>query len=91
MTSTTGTSTLIIPRTSCVNYLLVTYAPVISTDKGYHEQLMVVGVTNAGFDPAHQIVKCDPCHGKYMACCLLYSGDVVPINANASIASIKNK
>ena len=23
-------------------------------------------------------VKCDPRHGKYMAVCLLYRGDVVP-------------
>merc|ERR1711977_765902 len=23
-------------------------------------------------------VKCDPRHGKYMACCLMYRGDVVP-------------
>ncbi|ODM99710.1 Tubulin alpha-8 chain [Orchesella cincta] len=24
------------------------------------------------------MVKCDPRHGKYMACCMLYRGDVVP-------------
>ncbi|XP_034040651.1 tubulin alpha chain [Thalassophryne amazonica] len=24
------------------------------------------------------MMKCDPRHGKYMACCLLYRGDVVP-------------
>lgn len=24
------------------------------------------------------MVKCDPRNGKYMACCLLYRGDVVP-------------
>merc|ERR1712037_345250 len=29
-------------------------------------------------EPADQMVKCDPRHGKYMACCLLYRGDVVP-------------
>lgn len=36
-------------------------------------------------------VKCDPRQGKYMACCLLYRGDVVPKDCNAAIASIKTK
>ena len=35
------------------------------------------------------MVKCDPRHGKYMACCLLYCGDVVPKDVNAAIATIK--
>merc|ERR1712110_742294 len=38
-----------------------------------------------------QMVKCDPRHGKYMACCLLYRGDVVPKDVNAAIATIKTK
>ena len=35
------------------------------------------------------MVRCDPRHGRYMAVCLLYRGDVVPKDVNASIASIK--
>ena len=38
-----------------------------------------------------QMVKCDPRHGKYMACCMLYRGDVVPKDVNAAIATIKTK
>ncbi|XP_010841517.1 PREDICTED: tubulin alpha chain-like [Bison bison bison] len=37
------------------------------------------------------MVKCDPRHGKYMACCLLYRGDVVPKDVSAAIATIKTK
>ena len=37
------------------------------------------------------MVKCDPRHGKYMACCLLYRGDVVPKDVNVAIANIKTK
>ena len=37
------------------------------------------------------MVKCDPKQGKYMACCLLYRGDVVPKDVNAAIANIKMK
>ena len=32
-----------------------------------------------------------PRHGKYMACCMLYRGDVVPKDVNAAIATIKTK
>ena len=37
------------------------------------------------------MVKCDPRHGKYMSCCLLYWGDIVPKDVSAAIANIKTK
>jgi len=37
------------------------------------------------------MAKCDPRHGKYMACCLMYRGDVVPKDVNAAVANIKTK
>jgi len=74
-----------------IHFVLSAFAPIISAEKAYHEQLSVAEITNSVFEPATQMVKCDPRHGKYMACCLMYRGDVVPKDVNASIATIKTK
>jgi hypothetical protein len=37
---------------------------VFLAEKAYHEQLTVAEITNAVFEPANQMVKCDPRHGK---------------------------
>jgi tubulin alpha len=57
----------------------------------YHNTMAVDTITQTCFEPGNQMVVCDPTKGKYMAVCLLYRGDVVPKDVNASIASIKTK
>jgi len=74
-----------------IHFMLASYAPVLSKDKAYHESLDVKDLTTAVFDPANMMAKCDPRHGKYMACCLMYRGDVVPKDVNAAVSVIKNK
>ena len=49
------------------------------------------GDRTSAFEPASMMAKCDPRHGKYMACCLMYRGDVVPKDVNAAVASIKTR
>ncbi|KAL5147658.1 Tubulin alpha-2 chain [Glycine soja] len=74
-----------------IHFMLSSYAPIIFAAKFYHEQLWVPKITNAVFKLASMMAKCDPRHGKYMACCLMYRGDVVPKDVNTVVATIKTK
>jgi tubulin alpha len=74
-----------------IHFMLCSYAPIISADKAFHEQNSVAEITNAVFEPQNMFAKCDPRKGKYMSCCLMYRGDVVPKDANSAINVIKNK
>jgi tubulin alpha len=74
-----------------IHFLLSSYAPIIAADKAYHESLTVAELTASAFEPPNSMVKCDPRHGKYMSCCMMFRGDVVPKDVNAAIATIKTK
>ena len=69
-----------------IHFMLSTYAPIISAEKAYHVQLSGAEITMSVFKPAAMYVMCEPRQGKYMACCLMYRGDVVPKDVNASVA-----
>ena len=73
-----------------IHFPLTSYAPIMSPDKAYHEQLNVDQMTKSVFN-SNQMVKCNPKSGKYMACCMLYRGDVTSKETNAAINSIKSK
>ena len=74
-----------------IHFMLSSYAPVISTEKATHEQLSAYEITNSAFEPSSMMAKCDPRRGKYMACCLMYRGNVAPKDVNGAVAAIKTK
>jgi tubulin alpha len=74
-----------------IHFMLCSYAPVMSAEKAYHEQLSVAEITNMAFEPVNVMAKCDPRHGKYMAVCLMYRGDIVPKDVNNAVSSMKTK
>jgi len=74
-----------------LHFMLTSYAPIISAEKSRQEQISVQDITHSLFEPASVLVKCDPRLGKYLACMLLYRGDVVPKDVNSAVGVIRNK
>lgn len=74
-----------------IHFPMTSYAPILPSSKASHDQITVPEITSAAFELQNQLVKCDPRHGKYMACAMLYRGDVVSKDVNSSIASVKAK
>ncbi|XP_067012710.1 tubulin alpha chain isoform X2 [Anabrus simplex] len=75
-----------------IHFPLTSLAPIISSrKKNIGGTPSVEQITEACFTPASRLVVCDPTKGKYMACCLLYRGDVVPKDVNAAICAIKQR
>jgi tubulin alpha len=74
-----------------IHFMLCSYAPLVSAEKAHHEQFSVSQLTTSVFEPQSMFAKCDPLRGKYMACCLMYRGDVVPKDVTAAVAVIKTK
>lgn len=74
-----------------IHFPICSYSPFISSEKAYHETLTTYELTSAVFEPGNMMVACRPSSGKYMACCLMYRGDVVPKDAYSAVATIKSK
>lgn len=75
-----------------IHFLMTAYAPLISNAKAYHENHSVTELTASVMgDPVTMMTKCDPRHGKYMSCCLMYRGDVVPIEVNTAMSNVKSR
>jgi len=83
-------------------FALCSYAPFLSGDKTYKEEITVAQLTNSAFESStifhfnlmasgNTMVSCNTNNGKYLACCLMYRGDVVPKDISAAIATTRSK
>ncbi|KAJ3441534.1 tubulin alpha chain [Anaeramoeba flamelloides] len=73
-----------------IHFPLCSYSPVIPSSKVSHEAMTVSQLTNSVFESSNVMVKVDPRNGKYMACTMLYRGDVIPKDTTKAIETIKN-
>jgi tubulin alpha len=76
-----------------LHFMMQAYAPVVSKGKSGHQQHTTPQITSGAFEPANFMIKCDPRgpNNDYLSICLLYRGDVVVKDMNASVATIKTK
>uniref|UniRef100_A0A0A9VWL8 Tubulin alpha chain n=1 Tax=Lygus hesperus TaxID=30085 RepID=A0A0A9VWL8_LYGHE len=73
-----------------IHFPLITYAPIMPAAKASHENLTTGHLVTSCFDPSNHMIKVDPRDGKYMACCLLFRGDVSPNDVNEAVARMKS-
>lgn len=75
-----------------IHFMLSSYAPIVSAEKAYHEEMSVAEITSSVFEPNASFAKCDPRTGRYIAVSLNYRGeDIYPKDVNAAVASIRTK
>ncbi|KAI9433461.1 alpha tubulin [Lactarius indigo] len=74
-----------------IHFPLATLSPIVPVDRAQHEMNDVSAITTACFERGSQMINCDPKEGKYMACALLYRGDVVSKDVNAAVAQLKTR
>jgi len=77
-----------------IHFPLTSYAPLVSQSTAGSELFSVAEITRACIEPPNQMVKCGSLaqeNAKYMACCLLYRGDVAPRDVNTAINALKTR
>ena len=72
------------------NILLTSYSPFRSLEKAYNDYLSVSNMSTKLFDSDYLLAKCDLSHGKLLAGCLLYRGDVSPKEVQSFALNMKD-
>ncbi|XP_055851309.1 tubulin alpha-3 chain-like isoform X1 [Episyrphus balteatus] len=71
-----------------IHFPLVSYAPLSCLAKSCYDENSINQLTLQCFDPSNHLVRCSPAQGKYMACVLLYRGDISTGDINASMRTL---
>merc|ERR1711937_464067 len=74
-----------------IHFMANSYAPIVPAAKAGHETGTVQEITLSCFEPGNMFTKFDPRLGKYIACCVIFRGDVVPKDVDAAVAVVKTK
>ncbi|CAH1395933.1 unnamed protein product [Nezara viridula] len=74
-----------------IHFPIFSYAPIVPSTRVTHESLTASDLTLQCFDPTNRLAKCPTDTSRYIACCLLYRGDITPKDVNFAIAMLKAK
>ncbi|KAI8057799.1 alpha-tubulin [Syncephalis plumigaleata] len=74
-----------------IHFPLISYAPIASKGRVDHETFSVDELARECFDKSCQMVKCDASKHKYMACCLLFRGDVTAKETTVAVEKMRTQ
>jgi tubulin alpha len=74
-----------------IHFVLTSSSPFIPSIKATPNQLSVSAMTFEAFNHSSIFASCDPQHGKYMACCLMFFGNISSSSIGAAICTLKTK
>lgn len=74
-----------------IHFMLSSLAPVVSLDEMHTVRNSAFELTSAVFEPHNMMAKCNPAHGKYVSCCLMYRGDIVQKDVTDALKVMKTK
>jgi len=74
-----------------IHYAVASYAPILSDTMAGYGSFSVKAITEASFARENRTICCDLEKGLYMACCLLYRGDVTSQEVKSTIASLRTR
>lgn len=72
-----------------IHFPVASYSPISPDEKQPYEKTSTADITMQAFQPDNLMMKCNLADGKFMACCMLYRGDVVAKDINAAVTAIK--
>lgn len=72
-----------------IHFPIMAYAPILPPDRLYHERLSANDITNSCFESGNQLIRCNLLNSKFMACVLMYRGDIISRDVNAAIYDLK--
>ena len=71
--------------------MLNSLSPLVSKYDMFDKSTGITDLTLKSFESESMFAKCDPEYGQFMACCLIYRGNIHQADANEAMAAIKSK
>ena len=72
-----------------IHFLFAAHSPFVSPLNVFNHNYSVGDITGRVFNEPNVMLSCNPTHGKYQGCCLLYRGDCIPRYVNRALGMIR--
>jgi len=73
-----------------IHFMISTYAPILCMTKALNTKSSIWELTSKSFETSSIMANCKLMRTKFMACCLLYRGNINPKEINFALTSVKS-